>query len=103
MCIRDRHRRESGLRLAQFKEIVPVSKLSDFETGKKDLTQETVRKLYAIIGMEFHAIEDNANVSIMVWNLFTAIVKSEPTADIYKNFINRSPVYNFKVNISYGC
>lgn len=47
------HRRESGLRLAQFKEIVPVSKLSDFETGKKDLTHETVKKLYAVIGMEF--------------------------------------------------
>ncbi|WP_270355617.1 hypothetical protein [Longicatena caecimuris] len=97
------HRRESGLRLAQFKEIVPVSKLSDFETGKKDLTHETVKKLYAVIGMEFHTVEDNVNIAVMVWNLFTAIVKSEPMADIYKNFINRNPVYNFKANISYGC
>lgn len=90
------HRRESGLRLAQFKEIVPVSKLSDFETGKKDLTQETVRKLYAIIGMEFHTIEDNVNIADMVWDLFTVIVKSEPTADIYKKLYQQKSSVQFQ-------
>lgn len=90
------HRRESGLRLAQFKEIVPVSKLSDFETGKKDLTHETVKKLYAVIGMEFHTVEDNVNIAVMVWNLFTAIVKSEPMADIYKKLYQQKSSVQFQ-------
>ena len=46
--------------------------------------------------MEFHAIEDNANVSIMVWNLFTAIVKSEPTADIYKKLYQQKSSVQFQ-------
>ena len=83
------HRRESGLRLAQFKEIVPVSKLSDFETGKKDLTHETVKKLYAVIGMEFHTVEDNVNIAVMVWNLFTM-------ADIYKKLYQQKSSVQFQ-------
>ena len=66
------------------------------ETGKKDLTHETVKKLYAVIGMEFHTVEDNVNIAVMVWNLFTAIVESEPMADIYKKLYQQKSSVQFQ-------
>lgn len=90
------HRRESGLKLAQFKEIVPVSKLSDFETGKKDLAHEVVKKLYDVIGMDFKIAEGHLQVEQLVWDLFECIVKSESPADVYKKLYQQKIIVQFQ-------